>query len=361
MMRSEQQIKIRISIFLLFSLLLNSLSGKSQENIKQSIISVLPVPAIGYTPETKTYVGAVTLFTIGNLNDSLTRTSNAEVEFNYTWNKQVIFESAWNYFTPGESWFSRGTVHYSKYPDLYYGIGYNTPASNETNFESNRFTIDIYLFRNISKNNFIGAGVNFTSYNNLKFQNENMDINGDNKRHFGTSAIFLHDARNNILTSSEGNYFEFSCDLNFSESFYFKTIADYRNYLNWGKNYQHVLAGRFYHESIFGKPPFYDYAVVGGDEYLRGYYLGRFRDKNLSLVQLEYRANLFWRIGVATFGGVAMIYDEITNIQYKSFKPNAGVGLRFLVDEKENTSLRIDYALGAENQSGFYISFGESF
>lgn len=27
----------------------------------------------------------------------------------------------------------------------------------------------------------------------------------------------------------------------------------------------------------------------------------------------------------------------------------------------EGTNLRIDYAVGAQNQSGFYISFGESF
>lgn len=56
-----------------------------------------------------------------------------------------------------------------------------------------------------------------------------------------------------------------------------------------------------------------------------------------------------------------MVYEKISKIEDKSFKPNAGVGLRFLVDKNENTNLRFDYAVGVQNQSGFYISFGESF
>jgi hypothetical protein len=35
--------------------------------------------------------------------------------------------------------------------------------------------------------------------------------------------------------------------------------------------------------------------------------------------------------------------------------------LRFLVDKKEGTNLRFDNAIGSGKNSGFYISFGESF
>jgi hypothetical protein len=56
-----------------------------------------------------------------------------------------------------------------------------------------------------------------------------------------------------------------------------------------------------------------------------------------------------------------MVYEKVNSIENESFKPNAGVGLRFLVDKNEGTNLRFDYAVGAGNQSGFYISFGESF
>ena len=348
--------------FTLILFLVACLKARAQAKTGKKEITVLPVPAIGYSPETKIYIGAVTLFTFRNKFDSLTRTSNAKFEFNYTWNKQVILESDWNWFSPGEKWFSRGLIHYSKYPDLYYGVGFSAAESNEINFESNRFKLKMDGFRNIKNKSYLGFGLNFISYQKIEYiDSQELYPELKNENSFGIKFIYLHDSRNNILSPSKGNYFEFSNSFNFSSSNYSKTAADYRRYLSLGEDDAHVFAGRFYQESIWGNPPFYDYAKVGGDEYVRGYYLGRFRDKNLSLLQLEYRALLFWKIGVATFGGVAMIYDKISNIQNESFKPNAGLGLRFLVDEDENTSLRIDYAVGVGGQSGFYISFGESF
>ena len=336
-------------------------SINAQLNLNEKEIAVFPVPAFGYSPETKTYVGAVSLFTFRDKQDSLTRTSNAKIEFNYTWNKQIILESDWNWFSPGEKWFSRGLIHYSKYPELFYEIGFDTPASNEMNLESNRFILDFYLFRNTKKNTFIGGNINFTSYSNINFIKGNELLPASDIKNFGIKGVYLFDSRNSILTPTTGNYFEFSHSFDFATSVYYKPGIDYRRYFNWGQNDSRVIASRLYHESVFGNPPFFEFPMVGGDEYLRGYYLGRFRDKNLSLVQLEYRTKLFWRIGVSAFGGGAMIYDKINNIQRKSFKPNVGAGMRFLVDKNENTYLRFDYAIGVDNQKGFYVSFGESF
>ncbi|NQU87097.1 MAG: BamA/TamA family outer membrane protein [Mariniphaga sp.] len=349
-------------IALLITILFVTNAVRCQENKSVKNISILPVPVIGYSPETKTYLGAVTLFTFNNANDTLTRTSNAKIEFNYTWNKQLILESDWNYFFPKEAWFTRGVIHYSKYPDLYYGIGNNTSESGEINFQSNRLIFDLDLLKNIKNKLFFGLGIDYKSFSNFEYLNDGESYPElKNANNFGIKVLLLKDRRNNILSPTKGNYFEFNNSFNFSSSFYFKTAIDYRNYFGLGKTNKHILASRFYHSSIFGNPPFYDYAMMGGDKYVRGYYLGRFRDKNFSSIQLEYRTNLFWKIGLATFGGVSMIYEKISSIGNKSFKPNAGIGLRFLVDKNENTNLRIDYAIGSQNQSGFYISFGESF
>lgn len=359
---SGNKLVTMIFLALVLVMLFNN-SSYCQEDKPVKKVSILPVPAIGYSPETKTYVGIVTLFTFNNTLDSLTRSSNAKIEFVYTWNKQMIFESDWNYFFPGEKWFTKGKVlYFSKYPDLYYGIGFDTPYSGELSFESNRLIFDMDLFRNIKNKLFFGAGINYTTYAKIKSLNDSLyypELKDENN--FGIKLIFLKDSRNNILSPSKGNYFEFKNGFNFSSSFYLKTELDYRKYFSFGKAGMHTLAGRFYQSSIFGNPPFYDFAMIGGDKYVRGYYLGRFRDKNVSAVQLELRNHIFWRIGIATFGGVSMVYEKINTISNESFKPNVGVGLRFLVDKNENTNLRIDYAIGADNQSGFYISFGESF
>ena len=138
-------------------------------------------------------------------------------------------------------------------------------------------------------------------------------------------------------------------------------IIDFRKYYSWGLGENQTIAGRFYNSFIIGEPPFYDYSLIGGDKFVRGYFYGRFRDNNLSTFQIEYRLKLLWRFGLATFGGLSMIYHEIDRIDQDNFKPSAGLGLRFLVDKKENTNLRFDYAIGNKGQSGFYVSFGESF
>jgi hypothetical protein len=134
-----------------------------------------------------------------------------------------------------------------------------------------------------------------------------------------------------------------------------------RRYYRLGEKQNQTIAGRFYQSSVLNTPPFYDYSLMGGDKLVRGYYFGRYRDKNLSSLQFEYRTNLLWKFGLATFGGVSSVYPGLTSVAKITIRPNFGVGLRFLVDKKENTSLRFDYAVGSNDQSGFYVSFGESF
>jgi hypothetical protein len=92
---------------------------------------------------------------------------------------------------------------------------------------------------------------------------------------------------------------------------------------------------------------------------VRGYRYGRYRDKNLSSLQTEFRLPVVWRFGAAVFGGLSNLYAG--NFNPENSKYNYGLGLRFLVDKHERTNLRMDYAVGEEGNDGFYISFGESF
>ena len=102
-------------------------------------------------------------------------------------------------------------------------------------------------------------------------------------------------------------------------------------------------------------------ALIGGDKNVRGYYYGRFRDKNLSSIQSEFRTVLFWRLGISVFGGISKVYSNTGDFDLNNLKPNYGFGLRFLMDKKEQINLRLDYARGSKNQAGFYVVFGESF
>jgi hypothetical protein len=44
-------------------------------------------------------------------------------------------------------------------------------------------------------------------------------------------------------------------------------------------------------------------ALLGGPETMRGYYMGRYRDKQLLAAQVEWRFSIWWRfIGVGFYG-----------------------------------------------------------
>lgn len=351
--------KLKNGLFLLSFVLSGFLW--SQDSVKVKKVTVLPVPAFGYSPETKTYVGAVCLFTFDLYKDSLTRKSNAKVEFNYTWNKQVIIESGWNFFSKEENYFTKGLIHYSKFPDFYYGIGSETPDSNKLAFSSKRFIFDVAVLKKIKAFLFTGFTLKYIEFGNVAPINSGNLFYPElvNNYNLGVGYSILKDDRNSILSPTSGKYIYANVSYNFSRTNFLELFLDLRTYKTWKGKY--TLAGRFVTDMNLNETPFYEQAFLGGDKFVRGYYYGRYRDRNLSTLQLEFRLPLFWRFGLASFGGLSNVYPSISKIDLSKTKFNAGLGLRFMVDNKDKTNLRIDYAIGNKHNSGFYISFGESF
>lgn len=348
------------NIFSSLLFLLFAMSAFSQDSIATKKIKILPVPTFGYSPETRTYVGAVSLFALSFYNDSNTRKSNIGLEVSYTWNKQFIIESDWNYFFKDEKWLTKGMVHFSKYPDQYYGIGANTPEENKIIYNSNRFQFEGYTLRKIKDKLFAGPGLKYIEYWNVEpvglAEAFPELVNGYS---FGVGFSLLKDSRNNLITPTKGIFLNINPVYNFSKNNYTDIILDARYYKTWKDKF--TLATRFMNNLRFGKAPFYNLAYMGGDQFVRGFYYGRYRDDNLSTLQTEFRLPLVWRFGLATFGGVSNLYSSKNRFSSETTKVNYGMGLRFMIDRKERTNLRFDYARGSGNNSGFYVAFGESF
>lgn len=341
-------------------LLLSAASVAAQESKKSKNLKIMPVPAFGYSPETKTYVGAVTLITYQHMHDTSVRTSNYKLEINYTWNKQMIIETGWNSFLKGEKWFTKGLLHYSRYPDYYYGVGPETPESNKTLYSSNRFLADVYALKKIKKNMFAGINLRTGRYRKVSTKDVNTNFSElTDASHVGLGASFLTDSRDNILTPTKGYFFMTNLSYNSSATGYTRLTTDARYYKTWHDKL--TFSSRLINVFTFGTPAFYDYAFLGGDQFVRGYYYGRYRDKNLSSIQTEFRLPIIWRLGAAVFGGTSNLYSNNNHFLTSPIKFNYGMGLRFVVDKKEKTNLRLDYAAGDKLNNGFYIAFGESF
>jgi hypothetical protein len=110
--------------------------------------------------------------------------------------------------------------------------------------------------------------------------------------------------------------------------------------------------------------PFYLLPTLGSDEMMRGYYNGRFRDRNMLAGQTELRYRMTERLGIVGFIGAGEVFSK--NFDINQLKPNYGGGLRYFFDKQKGLSIRIDYGVGEKRpgesrQSGVYVGLGEAF
>ena len=71
--------------------------------------------------------------------------------------------------------------------------------------------------------------------------------------------------------------------------------------------------------------PFFGLAQAGGQDFQRGYFLGTFRDRNLSSFQFEARLKVWERVGCVIFGGGAQTYGAANNYNLKKYNFAASV------------------------------------
>jgi outer membrane protein assembly factor BamA len=133
---------------------------------------------------------------------------------------------------------------------------------------------------------------------------------------------------------------------------------DLRKYLAIARS--QVMVFQLLLKSQSGTVPFPLLAMLGGSHLLRGYYTGRFRDKNLLVLQAEWRCPLFWRIGLSVFAGMGQVADRFSHLNAGNFHYSTGLGLRLLYNRKESIHARMDFALGKDS-SGIYMEGDESF
>lgn len=170
----------------------------------------------------------------------------------------------------------------------------------------------------------------------------------------------LYDTRDNEFYPGSGNYanlkVDFSAEAFGSEYNYQIYKFDWNHYRTMGDN--QVLAMRLAVKYGSGKVPFFLLPAMGQGSDLRGYAPGLYRDRVLVTGQAEYRLRLTDRFGLVVFGGlgsVAPAWDEFNQIL-----PSLGTGLRWVLAEKNQISMRLDVAWGKKERE-IYVGIGEAF
>ncbi len=269
-------------------------------------------------------------------------------------------------------------IGFRSQPSYFWGLGYNAAMGNRpVEYRCDKQQIRLtYLYR-IFKNAFIGAQINFDNlYDATKWSADSKNYSfekrdlmksylaerqgaGLSRTDYLSTALSLsleYDSRDFIPNPSRGLYVSISESIRPKglgnigcTTWSTKVIVDYYKKLWKGC----VLALDLYGEFNSKGTPWVFYAKMGGSSRMRGFYDGRFNDRNMITFQAELRQNIWRRIGATVWGGAGNVFESFDTFRWNQTLPNYGIGLRW--EFKKRVNIRIDYGFGRKDNFGRMI------
>ena len=338
---------------------------KSPANIRH----VLVLPIIARSIETGWSFGLASASTFHLYKrDTTIRTSNAQAIALYTTRRQFVTALNGSIYFPGERWILNEQFSYSSFPDDFWGLGKRAPDSNEESYKFKQYYIYLHPQFRIGKHLFLGTVFEFQRVFDIDyvagglFDREN--VLGRYGYHIaGLGLSLTYDTRNNAFWPDKGGMYQFWFDhfapVLGSDYHYTNYVIDLRRFVRVYR--RQVLALQAYGSFNTGEVPLRSLAFLGGANSMRGYYAGRYRDKNAGILQAEYRIPLWWRIGAVGFADMGNVGPELKDVDLSHFKYSYGGGLRIALNQTEKLNLRLDYGLAKGHSQGFYLQLGEAF
>jgi len=326
------------------------------------IFAVLPI--IYYTPETRFAYGlsGISFFKT----DSLSRVSSVQVLGAYTQNKQILSWLPFQLFLKEDNYWVQGELAFYRYPYFFSGVGNEVPNGYEEDYTAQFPRFRLTGMKKVAPNLYAGAQYWFQNTNIREREAggllEQGAPGGDGGTTSGIGWAVNYDKRDIQFFPSKGAFVQLRSLFNQqelgSDFTYNNYIVDARKYLSIQS---HVLALQGYADIIFGGPPFNQMAQLGGENRMRGYRLGTYRDRKMLVSQLEYRSPYIWRISFVGFGGYGGVADNFEGFSTRTMRFSYGAGMRFLFDSNQRLNMRFDYGFGDDGNRGFYFTFGEAF
>ena len=328
-------------------------------------------PVISFAPETNLSlgVGMKGLFKMKGSGDE-TRTSNLPLTVQYTIENKYLFFSGFEIFSPQERYVLTGNIRIQSFPSLFFGIGRDTPKSNEEAFDYSQILLEpIFLKKLFRRYLFFGGGIRFNRISKVEALPNGLLESSTQSGALGSTSsglqlAMLYDSRDNILNASKGLF------VSLTHGFYGSWIGsshdfqltklDLRYFIQPLGNASSILGFHFFSQSSKGDTPLQELGQLGGQFIMRGYFEGRFTDRHLMASQIEWRQKLSHRWGAVAFIGVGDVASSLDGFDLSTLRTSYGVGLRFLVDEEENLNLRMDLGFGNE-KANYYFKIAEAF
>lgn len=377
--------QFRRFVFIAFLTLFTQASFAQKDSIKQGFIDYILfpdstqlfrtkfAPILKFSPETSLGFGFAVIFNWDFKEVSQgTFGSIARSTFYYTLNKQFDWTTYYEIYTNNNDFVFSGSMSYKRFPQFYYGLGNEIEASVREGLNYQRVYFDLKSRRRVFKKLYLGLALYFDDLYNVSWdEGESSKFNSDPQL-IGTNGYivsgigpdFTFDSRDLASNPSRGSYITLTYLLygNATGSEYNYQSFELRasKYLAIKPSKFWVLGINFYGNYVTGEVPFDQIPGLGNDNIMRGYYNGRFREKNYMAMQAEWRMPIWKIIGAVAWVGTGQVGSSWASYSWQGLKPNFGFGLRVMFDQASRTNIRFDQGFG-DNVNGGYLNIGESF
>lgn len=253
---------------------------------------------------------------------------------------------------------------FSSRPNKYWGIGYEAGSHKDDYTEYVQLTEKLQADFSVNLNGHLFVGL-CTQIQNV--QTKKLDTAGGKPLMtpgkvlgIGAGPFIVYDTRDFIPNAYKGMYVRLG--YRFFPSFMGNkaVFSQLDLQFDWYKQLWKggVLATDLYAEERSGNVPWSMLAEAGGSNRLRGYYEGRFRDKNYLAAQVELRQRIYNRSGIVAWIGGGNVFPRFNELEFRQSLISYGIGYRW--EFKKRINIRLDYGMG-KDQSGFYFGINEVF
>jgi outer membrane protein assembly factor BamA len=347
--------------------IIESLVDESDSTVDRSL-SFNGYPYAYYTPETELAfgLGGIFIFYTSDHIDMLP--SKVTIGGWYSTNGQYSLSLKPVIYFSHNKIYLELPLNFGHFVDRFWGIGNNTVDTGNEQYTLNEFSATLTF--QVPPIAFLAdrTGIIF-DYNDTEIEDKQNNIylidnevtgsNGGTLYGFGTDLVW--DTRDNLFFPNSGGYQYFKVVVypELGDYVFYTFEIDVRHYNSFSPD--HVIASNFYFTQALGDVPFYKLPALGGQNRMRGYFEGRYRDKDYMTLQLEYRQYFWWKFGFVVFAGVGDVAPELTKFTLKGLKYSYGLGIRFLFNKEEKVNLRMDIGFGNDGNSGIYFGIEEAF
>lgn len=343
--------------------------------------SVLGGPS--YTPEASFGVGGAVLASFRmNKQDTISQRSFLPAGLNLSINGTIVVAGAGTFFFNENRFRIYMNYGYRNEPSHYYGKGFDKAENLErgdstTRFHRSYFQLYPRFVWEVRPHFYLGGlfDLNYTKVSDVNpVMEEDPYFRQFKRKYFnvGIGGLIQYDTRDDVATPTRGmllgaNFKLFGKYLGGAYNYEIIEL-EYRQFKNVFRP-RSTLAWIAKSQIGLGDIPFTELPTFGSPFDLRGYYMGKYRDKSMAYGIVEYRhmfgspakykSGNFWaKCGFVAWVGTGTIGE--TPFDWNKWKLNFGAGLRFQMQPGKNFRLDIGKEPGQPGMQ-VYMNMTEAF